>query len=129
MFMLLIGAFLLVTMPPIGIVYLCWLFFIKEPRDDKTRRWRNHLQDTNLANILNSHPGPCPQCGAEDWSRGILRLVPSGAFRLMGLWPTDGTVSVADFHCGNCKSHARYGMCHQAADRGWIMLDRYSGGW
>jgi hypothetical protein len=77
--------------------------------------------------LAESNPGPCPSCGAVNWSRGRIRVIPSIGIRDAG-FPIVGQASVATFTCDSCGSFSRYGRAH-FKDTGWVMLDRWMGGW
>lgn len=85
-------------------------------------------KDDEPITAYNSNPGPCPSCGEVAWLRTRFRMVPGGAFRIWN-WPNRGIASVAVFTCMNCESFGRYGMHHEAVNVGWVLLDRWAGGW
>lgn len=123
-----LGLVLLVLLPPVGVVYLLWLFFWKEPRDEKKEFEQRALRSVNWFEVEISGPGPCAVCGETAWGLGPMTLVPSGSFRIFG-WPMDGIVAVRRFHCTNCGSIQRFGLCKEKAEQGWVPLDRWAGGW
>jgi hypothetical protein len=77
---------------------------------------------------FNSHPGPCQACGHNPMNRGSSRTVGGLGFRMFE-WPSGGAVVVTWWHCPSCGSKAKYGMHTGAPQKGWMLLDRYIGGW
>lgn len=101
--------------------------------------WLDHQQSKNQtglvavrayarANFERSHPGECAFCGEMNWSRTDFQILPADGMRSFQ-FPMEGEVAVARFTCLNCGSFARYGRSLYKPEQGWVMLDRYVGGW
>lgn len=95
---------------------------------DKPRSAPKPPPEGTMITPLTSHPGPCPSCGEVNWARGRLRMIDRSGFRTFE-WPTGGVASVGKFVCMNCGSWGKYGMHHDVPEKGWMLLDRYTGGW
>jgi hypothetical protein len=96
--------------------------------------WRSDRKDSLTARartvtppIENSHPGVCPACGAMDWNRSELRIVPAVSIR-RAPWLT-GNAATTTFRCRACGGFGRYARSYVQPEQGWIMLDRWAGGW
>lgn len=120
-----ISFFIGLFAPPVWIftIFCLWMEYRHEKKVE-TRAIAHSASPT----IENSHPGKCPACGSQDWSRGDLRIVPAQGIR-SHQFPMEGMAAVAVFHCNNCMSYGRYGRSYTQREDGWILLDMYMGGW
>lgn len=110
--------------PPLWL--LTGLFVWMEYRSDRnTARVTRERERTPPMNA--SHPGDCPHCGAMDWTRSELRVVPAISIR-RAPW-LSGNAATATFRCRACGGFGRYARSYVQPEQGWIMLDRWAGGW
>jgi hypothetical protein len=113
------------AVPPLWILTI--LFMYLEYRQDKAKE-RDRAAYYASPPIAKSNPGDCPNCGAINWSRGMLRYLPASGIRSFK-FPMEGNAAVAYFSCNNCGARGRYGRSVVRRQDGWILLDRYMGGW
>lgn len=117
-----ISVLLMFVAPPF-LFLAAFAMWMDMRNQEKTERLRSESPP-----ISNSHPGPCPACGAQQWHRSRLRVMPAMGIRSFQ-FPMEGNVAVAAFTCTACGAFGRYGRSYAQPERGWILLDRYMGGW
>lgn len=99
--------------------------------------WQQNASDRNNMRVARargstppmatSHPGDCPQCGGMSWARSALRTIPAISVRRAS-WIT-GNAASTTFKCVECGGFGRYARSYDQPEQGWILLDRWAGGW
>lgn len=110
--------------PPLW--FLTVLFVWMEYRSDRITT-RDARERARTPPMNASHPGDCPQCGEMNWTRTPLRTVPAVSIR-RAPW-LHGNAATATFKCIACGGFGRYARSYEEPQQGWILLDRWAGGW
>lgn len=121
-----LSLFGMFVFPPLFILAVIALW--KANRADEQKLIKESERTRLRAGFNNSHPGPCPVCGKEMWSRGPTRIVPSMGIRGFA-FPLTGNAAVVSFTCVICGAYGRYARPYDAPELGWNLMDRYLGGW
>lgn len=117
---------LLLTVPPLGLLSAVAYMYVEYKQEKRNALQVKRAKEATQIGI--SHPGPCPTCGKEAWSRSPLRMMDAAGIRTF-LLPLEGLVSIATFTCKNCRTYGRYARSHAEPERGWVLINWMMGGY
>ncbi len=112
--------------PPIWLLFV--YFQIQESRKEGSDSKARDIRSRVLSNLYTTSPAACPSCGGTSFRGGVISAIPARGIRSFQ-FPMSGIASVCNFTCLTCGTKGRYAIAHTEAERGWILLDRYMGGW
>lgn len=121
-------SFLLTFVAPIPFLPIAIFAWIKAGQADENKRTLTVKRNKVLANVDAVAP-TCSACGSVRMvSSGAGTAIPAQGVRSFQ-FPLEGMVLVRRYTCIDCSISARYGLAQAWPENGWIMLDRYMGGW
>lgn len=116
---------MLADMVTIAVILLPFVYIVIQHYRGKI----NYESSVGVVPVEPEAPAPCPVCGGTQWLEvGRLRMIPAIGIRSFQ-FPEKGIAKIQHFKCIKCGSMGRYGLALENLKRGWILLDRWMGGW